>query len=247
MNYADLENKTAVVTGASGTIGRAVCRRLADEGMRLVLSGRDPERIKTAVVECSDRGAQAVALNHDIGKPETSEKLCRLALDRFDRLDVVINCAGAVLEAPLGILEDEEIQKLISANILGLTWMTRAALKPMLKQRSGTIINFSSVLAKRPGPGNAVYAGTKGYVESFTRAMAAELGRKNIRVNAIAPGLIDTPMTRPVMQLAGPDILKKIGLNRPGTVQEVADVVAFLASEEAAYIHGTVIAVDGGF
>lgn len=247
MSLTGLHNKVAVVTGASRGIGRAVAERLAGERMHLVLNSRKEEPLKAVAAACMAHEVEAVYLCADVGEVAAADQLCQLALQRFGRLDVLVNCAGAVVEAPLGILEDDEVQRLVTTNVLGVTWMTRAALRPMLKQRSGVIINFSSVLASRPGRGNAVYAGTKGYVESFTRAMAAELGRKQIRVNAIAPGVIATDMTRPVMNLAGPAILERIGLNRVGTVQEVAAVAAFLASDEAAYMHGAVIAVDGAF
>ncbi len=247
MQLSGLHNKVAVITGASRGIGRAVAERLAGERTHLVLNSRKEEPLKAVAEACMAHEAETVYLCADVGEAATAEQMVRLALHRFGRLDVLVNCAGAVIEAPLGILEDEEIQRQVATNVLGVTWMSRAALKPMLKQRSGVIINFSSVLAARPGRGNAVYAGTKGYVESFTRAMAAELGRKQIRVNAIAPGIIATDMTRPVMNLAGAAVLERIGLHRVGTVQEVAAVAAFLASDEAAYIHGAVIAVDGAF
>ena len=240
MTYASLTHKVAVISGASGGIGRAVAERMAEEQMHLVLNSRDEARLKPVVRACLDRNAQTVSLCADASDAPTAEQLCKLALDRFGKLDVLINCAGIVVESPLGLLEEDEIGRMVATNVLGATWLTRAALKPMLKQRSGAIIHFSSALASRPGRGNAVYAGTKGYVESFTRAMAAELGRKNIRVNAIAPGVIDTAMTRPVRAMAGEAILGRIGLERVGSVQDVASVTAFLASDEAAYIHGAV-------
>jgi 3-oxoacyl-[acyl-carrier protein] reductase len=247
MAYAGLCDKVAVITGASKGIGRAVAERLAEEQMRLVLTSRHGDALEAAARACAERHAEAATICNDVGSPTAAEEICDLALARFGRLDVLINCAGVVVEAPLGLMADDEVQGLVATNVLGVTWMTRAALKPMLKQRSGVIINFSSVLASRPGRGNAVYAGTKGYVEAFTRAMAAELGRKHIRVNAIAPGVIETAMSRPVMNLAGAAILERIGLKRMGTAREVAAVAAFLASDEAAYIHGAVIPVDGAF
>lgn len=247
MAYADLHHKVAVITGASKGIGRAVAERLAVEQMRLVLISRNETPLKAASQACTGRNAETTHLCTDVGNALAAEQICDFALTRFDRLDVLINCAGAVLEAPLGLMTDDDVQGLVATNVLGVTWMTRAALKPMLRQRSGVIINFSSVLASRPGRGNAVYAGTKGYVESFTRAMAAELGRKNIRVNAIAPGVIETPMSRPVLNMAGTAIRERIGLKRTGTAQEVAAVTAFLASDDAAYIHGAVVTVDGAF
>jgi 3-oxoacyl-[acyl-carrier protein] reductase len=247
MAYTGLYHKVAVITGASRGIGRAVAERLAEEQMHLVLNSRHEDPLREAARACADRNAETACICNDVGSPTAAEEIRDFALERFKRLDVLINCAGAAVEAPLGFMADEEVQRLVATNVLGVTWMTRAALKPMLKQRAGVIINFSSVLASRPGRGNAVYAGTKGYVEAFTRAMAAELGRKHIRVNAIAPGVIDTAMSRPVLNLAGTAILERIGLKRTGTAREVAAVTAFLASDEAAYIHGAVVPVDGAF
>lgn len=247
MQYSDLRRKVAVITGASRGIGRAVAQRLADEKMHLVLNSRSEASLKEVAEECKAANGAAVYLCADVGSEDTAEALCNLALEQFGRLDLLVNCAGSVVEAPLGLLEPDEIQGLLNTNVLGVTWMTRAALKPMLRQRSGAIINFSSSLASKPGRGNAVYAGTKGYVESFTRAMAVELGRKQIRVNAIAPGVIATDMTQPVLNLAGNAMIKRIALNRIGSAREIASVTVFLASQEAAYINGAVISADGAF
>ena len=247
MPYPDLQGRVAVITGASKGIGRAVAERLADEKMRLVLGSRHDVQLKEIELACTKRGSETLHMCIDVGSAPAAEEIVKATLDRFGQLDVLVNCAGAVVEAPLGLMTEDDVETQVATNALGVTWMTRAALKPMLKQRSGVVINFSSVLATRPGRGNAVYAGTKGYIESFTRAMAAELGSRNIRVNAVAPGVIDTTMTRPVLNIAGAAICESIGLKHTGTSQEVASVVAFLASEEAAYIHGAVIPVDGGF
>jgi 3-oxoacyl-[acyl-carrier protein] reductase len=147
----------------------------------------------------------------------------------------------------LAVLSDEELEAMIATNITGLVRLTRAALKPMLRQRWGCIVNLSSVLASRPGRGNAVYAGTKGFVESFTRALAVEVGRKGVRVNAVAPGVIETEMSRGPRALAGETIRERIALRRFGEPEEVAGLVAFLASDEGAYISGAVLPVDGAF
>jgi 3-oxoacyl-[acyl-carrier protein] reductase len=168
-------------------------------------------------------------------------------MEKFGRIDVLVNNAGSVVENLLATTSDDEVERMVSTNVLGLVWMARAVLRPMLKQRSGCIVNVSSVLASRPGRGNAVYSGTKGFTESFTRALAAEIGRKNIRVNAVAPGVIETHMTVAVRSLAADAIKERIGLQRFGRPEEVADVVAFLASDQASYLNGTIVPVDGAF
>jgi 3-oxoacyl-[acyl-carrier protein] reductase len=147
----------------------------------------------------------------------------------------------------LAELEDAELAGMLATNVEGLVRMTRAVLRPMLRQRAGCIVNISSVVAARPGRGNAVYAGTKGFVEAFTRALAAEVGRKQIRVNAVAPGVTETSMSQAVRALAGDALRERVSLGRWGQPEEIASVVAFLASDAASYISGAVLAVDGAY
>lgn len=243
-----LKGKTAIVTGASRGVGRAIATRFAREGAKLVLCYRnDEEAMGETARECETSGAEVIIFKCDIGDPETAEHICDAALERFSRIDILVNNAGATTENLLAVLDDNQIQLMVSTNILGLAWMTRAVQRSMLRQRSGVIINLSSALAAKPSRGNSVYAGTKGFVESFTRAMAVELGRKNIRVNAVAPGVIDTEMTAAVLSHSSETVLDHIGLGRIGVVEEVASAVAYLASDEASYISGAVLSVDGAF
>jgi len=244
----ELSNKTAIITGASRGIGRAVALRLANAGARLVLNHlRDAKAMSETEEICRQAGAEVVSYRGDIGQPETAQKLCTLALDQFSRLDILVNNAGLTHEGLLATVDDEQITQMVSTQVMGLIQMTRAVIRPMLMNRAGAVINLSSLQARKPTRGNAVYAGCKGFVESFTRAMAMELGPKGIRVNAIAPGLIETEMTKNVLRRAPNDIADQIGLRRLGSPAEVADSVAFLASPQAQYINGCILAVDGAF
>jgi 3-oxoacyl-[acyl-carrier protein] reductase len=241
-------NRVAIVTGASRGIGRAVAERLARDGLRLVLNHRkDEAAMQQAEEACRKAGAQVVVQRGDVGAPEVPGALVDTALSRFGRLDILVNNAGAVTDNLLAALSDSEISAMLSTNILGAVRLCRAAMRPMLKQRSGCIVQLSSTLASRPGRGNSVYAGTKGFLESFTRALAAEVGQRGIRVNAVAPGVIETDMSAPVRALAADAIRERIGLRRFGTPSEVAELIAFLVSDAAAYVHGAVIPVDGAF
>lgn len=243
-----LAGRTAVVTGASRGIGRAIAERLAREGARLVLNGRrESAALREAEAACRALGAEVATVPGDIAEEKIAQSICGEAVARFATLDILVNNAGVSGGEFLALLPDADLDRMISTNVLGLVRMSRAAIRPMLDQHSGCIINLSSVLATRPGRGNTVYAGTKGFVESFTRALAAELGKKNIRVNAVAPGIIETEMSGEVRSLAGGALREPIALKRFGRPEEVASLVAFLASDDGAYISGAVLPVDGGF
>jgi 3-oxoacyl-[acyl-carrier protein] reductase len=246
---ARLEGQVAIVTGASRGIGRAIAVRFAAEGAKLVLCGRDDAALAESAGACAAArpGVELLVERCDLAVVEAPTALRDAALRRFGRVDVLCNNAAVTMEGLLAECGDDELAAMLATNVGGLVRLTRAVLRPMIRQRAGVIINVSSIMARRPGRGNVVYAGTKGFVESFTRALAVEVGRKQIRVNAVAPGVIETDMSRAVRALAGDELRAKVSLGRFGRAEEIAAVVAFLASADAGYINGAVIAADGGY
>lgn len=244
----NLAARVAIITGASRGIGREIAQRYAQEGAKLVLNHRSHTDAMNACVDaCQKLGAPVEVVQADVGLPGVAEQICDRACARFGRVDVLVNNAGIAHEDLLLTLRDDAMEEMISTNVMGVVRMTRAAAARMIRQHDGSVINVSSILARRPGRGNAVYAGTKGFVESFTRAMAVELGPKGIRVNAIAPGIVETALSQGVRAVAGRELRERIALRRFGTPAEIADAAVFLATEGAAYVSGTVLEVDGGF
>ena len=243
-----LDGQVAVITGASRGIGRAIALRFAGEGASLVLNHRsDTASMQETVTACEQAGAKVLVCAGDIADTDLPDRLVSVAMQEFGRVDVVVNNAAVVFEELVVLAEDAQIAAMIATNITAVVRMTRAAVRVMLAKRRGVVINLSSVAATQPGRGSAVYAGTKGFVESFTRATAAEVARKGIRVNGIAPGVVETQMNASLRAVAGEELRKRIAQKRFGLAEEVASVAAWLASEEASYVNGTVIAVDGGY
>lgn len=242
-----LDGQVAVVTGGGRGIGAAVCKALAGEGAKVCIGyGSRAEAAQEVAAVIVAAGGEAFAMAADVRQAAAAEALVQAALDRWGRLDLLVNNAGIVRDTLLLTMDEQQWCEVLDVNLTGMFRTTRAAARAMLLQRSGCIINLSSTAASRPGRGQANYAASKGGVEAFTLAMAAELGRKGIRVNAVAPGVIETEMSARVREAAGDEIRKEILLRRFGTPDEVARVVVFLASADAAYITGEVLHVDGG-
>lgn len=243
-----LGGKVAIITGASRGIGRAVAERFAAEGASLLLAYKSSQAQMAEVAElCSASGAEVQTAAADLTDKVAADQLFAEAISRFGTVDILVHSAAIARDDLIAVVGDDAIDELIRTNVIAAVALTRAAIRAMLRRRAGVILHMSSVTASKPGRGGSVYAGTKGFIESFSRAVAAEVARKGIRVNAIAPGVIETDMNASLRAMAGPELLGKVAQRRFGRPEEVAAVAAWLASDEAAYVNGAVIAVDGGF
>jgi 3-oxoacyl-[acyl-carrier protein] reductase len=243
-----LDGRTALVTGGSRGIGRAIVERLAADGMDVTFLYAGNTAAADAVVGAARAAGHAVAADRvDIRDPAACVDAVERVIERRERIDLLVNNAGVIRDNLLVALEPDDVATVLDTNVTGLFNVTRAVAPHMTARRSGRIVNLSSVAATRGGRGQTNYAASKGAIEAFTRALAVELGPRHIRVNAVAPGVIDTEMSKDVRDLAGDEALKRIVLRRYGTAADVANAVWFLASDLAAYVTGTVLHVDGGF
>jgi len=243
-----IDGKTAIVTGGSRGIGREIVRVLAAEGADVTFFYlQNSEAAEALQTECRASGSEVTALPVDVRNAEECGQAVESVLDRTDRIDILVNNAGVIRDNLLPAFTVEEISDVFATNVLGVFHITGAVAPVMMRQRGGAIINISSVSGEKGGRGQTNYAASKGAINAFTRALAVELAPRKIRVNAVAPGLIDTEMSREVRELAGEQALGRILLGRFGTPAEVASVVCFLASRYGEYINGEIIHVDGGF
>jgi 3-oxoacyl-[acyl-carrier protein] reductase len=242
-----LNGKVAVVTGASRGIGRAIATTLAAAGAVVVVNYKSnqaaAEEVVRAIVAAD---GQALAVQADVGVPAEVEHLFKTALDRYGRLDILVNNAGITRDVLLLRMKEEDFDAVLDTNLRGVYLCTRAALRPMTRARSGRIINITSVIGLMGNAGQANYAAAKAGIIGFTKAVAREMGARNITVNAVAPGYIETELTGRLSDQIRAAILENIPLGRLGTPQDVANLVCFLASDAAAYITGQTLTVDGG-
>jgi 3-oxoacyl-[acyl-carrier protein] reductase len=242
-----LDGKVAVVTGGSRGIGRAAVLALARAGAAVVINyARTASAAREVLAEVEQNGGRGITVQADVTSYESCENLIQLALDHFKRVDILINNAGITRDNLLVRMKPDEWHDVIGTNLTGIYNCTRAVMRPLLKQKSGgRIINIASVAGIYGNSGQANYAAAKGGVIAFTRSLARELGSRNITVNAVAPGLVDTEMTAALPGTVREQILPRIALGRFGKPEDVAEVILFLAAA-GGYITGQVIAVDGG-
>lgn len=241
-----LAGRNALVTGGSRGIGRAIVERLAAAGMDVTFTYLGNETAANELV-AAHPDLKITAVRVDARDSEAARRCVEDLVERVGTLDVLVNNAGVIRDNLLPLLEDEDLREVFSTNIDGVFHFCRAAVPFMMSKRYGRIVNISSVSAEKGGRGQSNYAASKGAINSFTKALAVEVGRRGIRVNAVAPGVIETEMSKEVRDLAGDEIISNIVLRRYGLPSEIANAVWFLSSDLANYITGQVLGVDGGF
>ncbi len=242
-----LENKVAVITGSSRGIGRAIALKLASLGAKVVVNYRTNAEAAQEVVEAIEaQGGQAIAVQADVANADDAKRLIETAQSTYGGLDILVNNAGTTRDTLLTRMSEEDWDLVIDTNLKGAFNCTKAAIRPMMKQHYGHIVNVTSVAGLAGNPGQANYSAAKAGMVGFTKAVAKEVGSRNITVNAVAPGYIPTDLTADLPQELIEKAIEMTPLGRAGTPEEIANAVAFLVSDEARYITGVVLRVDGG-
>lgn len=242
-----LSGRVALVTGAGRGIGRAIATTLAAAGAMVVVNyQRNTTAAEETVTEIRSQGGMARTIQADVGQAADVEHMVKDILETEGRVDILVNNAGITRDALLLRMQDADFDAVIQTNLRGTYLCTKAVLRSMVKQRSGRIINIASVVGLVGNAGQANYAAAKGGIIALTRTVAREVASRHITVNAIAPGYIETEMSAAMAETARQAILNTIPLGRPGTPQEVAALVCFLASDYASYITGQTLTIDGG-
>jgi 3-oxoacyl-[acyl-carrier protein] reductase len=243
----DLSGKSALVTGGSRGIGKAIGLRLATQGADVAFSYKGNEvAARETAREIQAMGRRAIAIQGDVAQVESADAVVKTALDAFGKLDILVNNAGITRDDLIMRMSPEAWREVLETNLFGAFWMTKAVTRPMLKARGGRIINITSVSGQAGQTGQANYSAAKAGLIGLTKATARELASRGITANAVAPGFVLTELTQDLPDELKQEITSRTPLGRFGTTEEIANAVAFLASDEAGYITGQVLAVDGG-
>ncbi len=242
----NLKDKVALVTGASQGIGRETALALAEAGAKVAVAARNAEKLHAVAMDISAAGGQALAVPMDVGDAEQIKAGFKLVFEKFGKLDILVNNAAITRDGLALRMKLEDWDAVLRTNLTGAHLCTQQALGPMMRQRWGRIINVTSVVAQTGNAGQANYVAAKAGLIGLTKAIAVEIASRNITVNAVAPGFISTPMTDPLPDKVKQEMQAKIPLGRMGTDRDVAAAIVFLASEEAGYITGHVLDVNGG-
>ena len=243
-----LQDKVAVITGSAGGIGLATARRFAGEGAAVVIADVKEDALESARTQVLAAAPQAavLAVALDVTRADSVRAMVDAVMGRFGRIDCLVNNAGITADARLVKMTEEQFDRVIAVNLKGVYRCTQAVADPMIRQGSGAIVNASSVVGLYGNFGQTNYAATKAGVIGFTKTWARELGPKGIRVNAVCPGFVRTPILDTIPQQVIEKMIEKVPLGRLGNPEEIASVYAFLASDDASYLNGAVIEVSGG-
>ena len=241
------DGKIAIVTGASRGIGRGIALALAEAGAAVVCAARDLAKLEGVVGEITAAGGKASAHVVDVSSRESIEALIAATVEAHGRIDVLVNNAGITRDTLLLRMKPADWDDVIATNLTSVFISTQAVMKPMLKQRAGSIINIGSVVGLTGNAGQANYAAAKAGLIGFSKSVAREVASRGIRVNVVTPGLIETDMTSAMPEAAKQAMLQAIPLGRTGTPADIAGLVVYLASDASAYVTGQTVSVDGGF
>lgn len=241
------ENKVALVTGGTTGIGKAIAQELAKSGFNIAINYRtETEEMQELKKEIEINNVKCLFVKADISKFEETEKMAKEIIENFEKIDVLVNNAGVTKDGLIMRMKEDAFKQVIDINLVGTFNVTRNIVPYMVKQRSGRIINIASVVGIVGNAGQSNYSASKAGIIGFTKSLAKELSSRNILVNAVAPGFIETKMTDILNETVKESILSQIPLGRMGTPSEVANVVKFLSEEDSSYITGQVINIDGG-